>query len=648
MRLRRDNFCGLILAAGLGTRLRPLTESVPKPLLPICGTPLIQIIMEKLSSLGISRFAMNTHYKPEIFVKFLDSAGLSGKVTIFHEEKILGTGGVLPNCREFLERYDHFILHNGDIVAEMDFEALIHRHLSSGASATMALIDGPENRVLSFGGSIGDICGRLGTEPPSTSKLLTYSGISVFSRRIFEHVPPVPTYITLVDILLDAISSRPGSVKGFVPQEFYWNDVGTFERYHAAHREIILERKMRIPGVSLGKSARVASNSPVPKKVHLGGFLCVGKNVQIAPDARLKNCVILDDVSIGSRSRHCDETIATGGTYHRDRDLIASLKITASEKISDARISTLAEQGSARKFYRICRDGSSKVLMLSSREDKDFARFSKIGGILQKHALSSPEIYAVDEEEYAILMEDLGDGVLHDLIKERSLQMEPAYRKILDWLFRFHLVCAGNQAEFNDAVKRHFDFSGIRWESEYFAENYLRDFLSLPQRTIDRLNPAFDALAEAAMRQPQLLVHRDFQSQNIMIKNSEVRIIDFQGARLGPLCYDMMSLLWDPYVPIPKSCRISLMKYYFAKFADDKLPPQLRIDASTLMGYALVAGMQRIMQALGAYCFLSKKLGKKQFLKHIGPGAKRLSELLDLASGNPGVPQEIKKLQFIY
>lgn len=627
---RDTNIGGLILAAGLGTRLRPLTEKLPKPLLPICAIPLVKIIIERLLRFGIHSFAMNTHYQPRLVKDFISENGYEKNVCLFNEKKILGTGGVLANCREFLMQFDHFILHNGDIITDMDIEALLHRHISSGATATMALLDGPENRVLSFGGSIGDICGKLGVEPPSTSKLLTYSGVAAFSKKIFDYVPKKPEYISLVDILIQAIAARPGSVKGFVPKSLYWNDIGTFRKYFEAHEDIILHNKMKIPGIKPKNSRFIGKNSSLCKQSHIGGFLCVGENCEISKTAKLKNCIIFDDTRITNNERHCDEILWHTESYHKDSNILSELKTLSKFKIQNAKVTTLAEQGSARKFYRIKKQNASRVLMLSSPEDKDFSRFLNIGRLLSELKLGSPKIYNYSETEFAILMEDLGDGILHDIVQSKKSFL-PIYKKILDWLFKFQITTIKHKQECENAVNRRFDFSGLRWESEYFTENFLEDYLNIDRKKLDRMNPAFDFLAEDALKQPQILIHRDFQSQNIIIKDGQVRIVDFQGARFGPLCYDMMSLVWDPYVPLPPDIRKKLMKYYFAKFADKNLPDELRISHDELAKFAIVAGLQRLMQALGAYCFLSFKKGKKSFLKHIPAGRKNLKLLLEMS-----------------
>ncbi|NQZ58022.1 MAG: nucleotidyltransferase family protein, partial [Lentisphaeraceae bacterium] len=127
-----------IPAAGLGTRLRPLTSQVPKPLLSIAGVPLIQRILENIcSSIEVDRIGINTHYLPEVIQNWSSESSFSDKIELFHEKELLGTGGALKNAETLLGQKT-FIVVNGDVLADIDWKALLEHHHSQKNLVTLA------------------------------------------------------------------------------------------------------------------------------------------------------------------------------------------------------------------------------------------------------------------------------------------------------------------------------------------------------------------------------------------------------------------------------------------------------------------------------------------------------------------------------
>ena len=104
----------------------------------------------------------------------------------------------------------------------------------------------------------------------------------------------------------------------------------------------------------------------------------------------------------------------------------------------------------------------------------------------------------------------------------------------------------------NQIALRKFDYDYLRWETDYFRENFLKEHCALDIAVLKGLDMEFHTIAEECLSHPQLMIHRDFQSQNILFKNCEVRVVDFQGARIGNIAYDLMSLVNDPYVVLSK------------------------------------------------------------------------------------------------
>ncbi|HCE43802.1 MAG TPA: hypothetical protein DET40_09670 [Lentisphaeria bacterium] len=550
----------IILAAGIGTRLRPVTDFIPKPLMPVNGTPLLESIILKMKNSGVAKVAVNTHHLADRVETFVKNSSYADYVTLYHEEVILGTGGPLVNAKNLLSEADCFVLYNGDILSDIDVGKIVEFHKESGKIATMVLINGPENRVLAAAasknfGTVIDILGKLGKTSQS-ARLLTYTGIAVFSREIFKYLPEQPVNYSIITAILDALKENPDSVGAYLPEKMLWNDIGTVGKYFSL----------------LSSSAKHKPLTPVKSPI---------------------------------------------------------------------RIYSLVEQGSNRKFYRISYPDSSKVVMVSYPEDQDFDRFIKTGEYLFKNGLGTPQIFSHDKAQLAVLLEDLGDDNVHTAIKKKN--KSEVYKKVIDWLVEFQKKTCQLGDGCRKEIDRSFDYPGIRWETEYFTENFLKRYLGESEEKCAELQPFFDTLAQESMKQPQVLIHRDFQSQNILIKDDKVRIVDFQGTRYGPVAYDLMSLLKDAYVDIPVALRRELQEYYYRKIQGTGIK-ELTFTKEQFRKYAIIAGLQRNMQALGAFAFLSLVKGKQKYLSYIPNGVKSLIEGIDELESLPDRPVTLTAL----
>jgi mannose-1-phosphate guanylyltransferase len=156
-----------ILAAGFGERLKPLTDHIPKPLLPILGRPVIEKVFERIEGLGVEDFGLNLHYRAEMIKERGSASVYSGKTYFFFEKSILGTGGALKNASEFLGS-SFFLVHNADILSDISIEALVEEHCSSGNIATLAVhnYDKFNNLLVDSSGMLKELC-RSGAEDHS-------------------------------------------------------------------------------------------------------------------------------------------------------------------------------------------------------------------------------------------------------------------------------------------------------------------------------------------------------------------------------------------------------------------------------------------------------------------------------------------------
>lgn len=229
----------MILAAGLGTRLRPLTETQPKPLLPVAGTPLIVWNLLLLRRHGVTEVLINLHHLGHLIEQALgDGAAYGLRLTYSREPVILGTGGGIKQAEPFFEGRPFLVL-NGDTLLELDLGALMAAHREGGALATMVLREDPEaerwgpvevdqaQQVLSINGR-----GRQGSGPTQT---LMFAGVHVLHPRLLREVP-VGRDSSIIEAYIRAITGGE-RILGY-RMTGYWSDVGTPERYAQVQRDV--------------------------------------------------------------------------------------------------------------------------------------------------------------------------------------------------------------------------------------------------------------------------------------------------------------------------------------------------------------------------------------------------------------------------
>ncbi len=635
----------MVLAAGYGTRLRPLTDRLPKPLVPVLGRPLLALVVEGLRAAGARRIAINSHHLPEQIARCVEQFALSDhacEYRLLHEPDILGTGGALVNARAFLDQGEPFLLHNGDVLTDLDLRALEAAHGAGGALVTLALADDPATNsvLLAPDGTVLDINGRHAAPPDDGTRLLTYTGVAVIDPGLFRWLPG-SGYATLVEALLSALADRPGAVRGFAPAPLYWNDLGTIARLLGAHRDLLVEGRTGWPRpAGEGAALYLAEGAAVDPAAHVEGFLSLGRGARVAAGARLVDCVVLDGVTVPTGAGWHRALLGLGWAVTQEENEIPRLAIVRGAGFGpDTRVEPLVEQGSDRSFWRLCAPtgapAATAVLMRTTADDPDLARYLAVGRFLQAEQLGGPRLLAADMERGAVLMEDLGDATLHRLATTTLDPLGDLYRPVIDLLVDLQTRGTAVLSRCPEAGDRLFDYDTLRWETDYFRQRFLVELCGVPAGETAALDDDCARLARAALGQPVVLMHRDFQSQNILFHDGQVRLVDFQGMRRGPLLYDVVSLLRDPYVDLPAAERGPLLAYYRDRLAARGGPD---LDPILLCRMAAVAGLQRIMQALGAFAFLSRVKGKAWYAQWIPSGLRQLNELLAEVAACDGEP----------
>lgn len=302
-----------VLGAGLGTRLRPLTDERPKPLVPIFNKPLITFAFDHLIAAGVTRFVVNTHHRPEAYSRWLgENNGQTeyrGCPVFFrHEPVLLETGGGIKNAADLIGD-EPFLVYNGDVLADFPLQGLIASHQRSGRIATLALrASGGESRIQCdpTTGRITDMRGLIGgrSEPA-----FLFTGVSVFSPEIFQHIP-AGDIVSIIPVLVDLMRSGV-EVGGELIDEGVWFDIGNIPSYMGVHRVLnegshafsyldadwlqpVQIAAHICPGALIEGCSAVAAGADVGEGAEL-------ENVIVWPDAKVDAGVLLRDAVVTSK-----------------------------------------------------------------------------------------------------------------------------------------------------------------------------------------------------------------------------------------------------------------------------------------------------------------------------------------------------------
>jgi mannose-1-phosphate guanylyltransferase len=220
-----------ILGAGLGTRLRPLTENTPKPLLPIGGRSIITYAMEHLRGVGVKRFIVNTHHCAEKYQDAFPDGNWQGiPITFRHEPILLDTGGGIKNIEDIIAEEERIIVYNGDIITRLQLAPLLERHASGNSEVTLVLRSrGPLLNVnIDKNGFICDM--RHILKNPGIQSCL-FAGIYIVEKSFLRRLS-AGKIESIVPPLIEMIKENPRSAGGIIIDDGYWYDLGTIEEYN--------------------------------------------------------------------------------------------------------------------------------------------------------------------------------------------------------------------------------------------------------------------------------------------------------------------------------------------------------------------------------------------------------------------------------
>jgi aminoglycoside/choline kinase family phosphotransferase len=287
---------------------------------------------------------------------------------------------------------------------------------------------------------------------------------------------------------------------------------------------------------------------------------------------------------------------------------------------SSFELTPLAVRGSDRTFFRLTWDNNgSAILIHYDPKRAENAYYADISIFLQSIDVSVPKLIRHDRGDCLILMEDLGNTDLWSFRDAPWVTRSMLYQKTLVILQRLHCVSEKDFPSRRVRLMEGFGPDLYRWERDYFREHFVNGIckINLEPLRERELEAELCALATRLDGTTRSLVHRDLQSQNIMVRDEELFLIDFQGMRFGSPFYDLGSLLCDPYVAFSDHEIDELLSFYY------RLSEQ-NLDWPVFKSCFWEATAQRLMQALGAYGFLGLTKGLTAFLAHIPAGLNNL------------------------
>ena len=301
-----------VLGAGLGTRLRPLTDERPKPLVPIFNKPLITFAFDHLIAAGITRFVVNTHHRPEAYSRWLGEANgcaeYRGYPVFFrHEPVLLETGGGIKNAADLIGD-EPFLVYNGDVLADFPLQSLIASHRRSGHIATLALRASGSERRIQCDPSTGRITDMRGLIGGRSEPSFLFTGVSVFSPEIFQHIP-VGEVVSIIPVLVD-LMRRGMPVGGELIDEGVWFDIGNIPSYMGVHR-ILNDGAYAFSYLPADWLRPVQSGARICPGASIAGCSAVAAGADVGEDAVLENVIVWPDAKVDAGMRLRDAVVTS-------------------------------------------------------------------------------------------------------------------------------------------------------------------------------------------------------------------------------------------------------------------------------------------------------------------------------------------------
>ena len=323
----------MVMAAGMGSRLEPITLLFPKPLIPVMNRPLMDIILSQLHAIGVDEVISNTYYLADQIIERYQKNDLGVKFSHIKEVELSGTAGGVKKCQFFFDEGEDFIVMSGDVLTTADIKKGIEIHKKSKAIATIGVKQVPHELVSHFGvvvtgenGFITEFQEKPALEDAKSNLINT--GIYIFNYKIFDYIPENEFYDFAKNVFPKLLEE--GQINTFEIKE-YWNDIGTIGQYKQSIQDVFnglckIEHS-KIVETNLGNY--ISNTSKIPQTVRFVGNSVVGANVKLGEYIKLENCVVKDgaEIKMGSELSDCIVLPARSGALEKTMSKNASKEI---------------------------------------------------------------------------------------------------------------------------------------------------------------------------------------------------------------------------------------------------------------------------------------------------------------------------------
>ncbi len=678
----------VVLAAGLGTRMRPLSHDLPKPLMPFHGRPSLERALLMLRDWGVEEVLVNLHAGAGDMLAWILANPVRGlRLSLSHEPAVLGTGGALVRARWFLDANPFWIV-NADIACALDPAPLRAAFDAPGVLASVWVHAGCGPRTVETDrGYVRDF--RSAT--PGAPGTATFCGVHLADPEVLRFLPREERFGTIVSAYEAAIRAGRRIAAVEIPGSF-WADLGTPRQVIEAHRATASIQhpipnthqptsniqqptansqrgRARVHGglhrctqdvssrpldsgcwslavgcwlLAVDRRAfpRPSSLAPLPFTVR--GFASVAPDAVIGRGAVLEDSIVWPGARVAPGARLCGAIVGRDAVARgtvRGPLVRAELVLAEGERAvlgrmlgTDVSAEAFEPRGSDRTFLRLRGSLAGALLIRYGRERPENERYAGHARFLAGLGVRVPRILADNPAARFLVMEDLGDRTLADVIAGAAdRRIVTAYAAVVRAMARWHVAGAAAARRRRRGLEEPFGPVLFEREHRLFLDQFLAGRLHAPAPLAAAVARDLKTVASWLADAPPVLLHRDLQSSNVLWVRGAPAFIDFQGMRYGPAMYDLASLLCDPYVAIPPAVRERALAVYVAEVGARTARPDL----------FAAAAVQRLTQALGAYARLGAIRGAERFLRHIPPA------LALLAGAIRGCPAPLPALEEI-
>lgn len=588
-----------VLAAGFGTRLLPLTRETPKPLLPIWNVPNLERVLAMVRGWGVRDVLVNVHHRADRIFDYLRMRSPDGlRIAISFEPEILGTGGALRKAEWFFDGDEPVWVLNGDVVANVNPRPLLraYRRRRVMAAAWIHGLVGPRT-VEAVHGRIT----KFQSQRPGTPGTFTFCGVQLLNPRLLDpragYLSATPKFESII-AAYNRARSDGWSVAGVESPGSFWADIGTPAQLLSCHRALVGDRDFS----AVHPTARVD-----PKAVIQNSVVCA--NAVLGPRARIENAIIAARTRVDGPVNY----LALPASSAFDEQELAALRAIKWPPESVTAL-PLGPRGSSRTYSRVARGAETVILVRYDPARVENTLHAGHTRFLRALRVPVPRLLMDRPADQVSIFEDLGDESLLMWQRGRSArEVRRMYERVLEAILRFHERGVVEARRSRLTLMPAFRPALYRWEREYFAEEMLRKREGRSPDCIARIKRELAGVGRRLLHARPVLVHRDLQSSNVLIRGNRPWFIDYQGMRLGPAVYDLASLLCDPYVELPDDTVRHLVAYYARRSTRGG-------GVADLFWFGAV---QRLAQALGAFAKLGSQSGTRSFAAHI-PAARRM------------------------